>query len=234
MSMVVSGLVVAMTPATSPSGIRDDPAADAAQLGDQLVVAGPVEHAGDDLVRLDPLGSGEGFDILRGRLRKVDDARRIARTDRQLLHVDVGRIEQPALHGGASTASALGAGLGSDRGAFERIERDVDPGALAGRAADLLADVQHRASSRLALADDDGAVDIEIVEGAAHGLDGGGVGFLLVTPADQARGGDGGRFGDAHHLQHQHAVQNRTRGDGRLLLVAHGVAHPSPRPGSWR
>ena len=102
----------------------------------------------------------------------------------------------------------VGAGLGGDRGAFERIERDVDARAGALRRADLLADVEHRRLVALALADHDGAVDVERVERGAHRLDRGGVGGLLVAAADQLRGGDRGRLGDPNHLQHQDAIEN--------------------------
>ena len=73
--------------------------------------------------------------------------------------------------------------------------------------ADLLADIEHRRLVALALADDDGAVDVEAVERRAHGVDGGLVGGLLVAAAHQPRGGHGRRLGDAHRLQRQVAVQ---------------------------
>ena len=55
-------------------GDQLDAAAERAQLGDQLLVARPVEHADDDLVGRDALGRGDRADILataagRGRSR---------------------------------------------------------------------------------------------------------------------------------------------------------------------
>jgi hypothetical protein len=39
------------------------------------------------------------------------------------------------------------------------------------------------------------------------------VGGLLVTPADQLAGGDGGGFGHPDHLQHEDAVKDAAGGN---------------------
>jgi hypothetical protein len=49
--------------------------------------------------------------------------------------------------------------LGGQRRAFQRVERDIDLGAVA--IADLLADIEHRRFVALAFADDDDALDVE-------------------------------------------------------------------------
>src|SRR3546814_14298013 len=77
--------------------------------------------------------------------------------------------------------------LGGDRGAFERIERDIDLRPLARRRAHFLTDIEHRRLVALALADHDGAVHVEAVERLAHCLDGGGVGGLFIAAPDQRR-----------------------------------------------
>ena len=157
----------------------------------------------------DALGRGERLDILgRRSWSRSIDALGIAGADRDLVHIDVGRVEQAALLGDRQHGERVGAGLGGDRGAFERIERDVDLRALADRRADLLADIEHRRLVALALADHDGAVHIELVERGAHRLDGGGIGRLLVAAPDQRRGGDRRGFGDAHHFEHENAVED--------------------------
>ena len=99
------------------------------------------------------------------------------------------------------------------------------PDALRG--ADPLADEQHRRLVALALADDDGAVDVERVQGGAHRLDRGCVGGLLVAAADQLRGGDRRRLGDADHLQHQHPIEN-------MACLDHFCCHPLVRTGAFR
>ena len=62
--------------------------------------------------------------------------------DGDLLHVDVGGVEEPALIGERDDGHAIGRALGDDLGAFQRIDRDIH---LLAALADLLADVEHRA-----------------------------------------------------------------------------------------
>jgi hypothetical protein len=81
-------------------------------------------------------------------------------------------------------------------------------GAGARRRADFLADIEHRGLVTLALADDDGAIHVKFVEGRAHGLYSSSIGSLFVAAPDQARGTDGCRFGDSHHLKHENPVEN--------------------------
>ena len=99
----------------------------------------------------------------------------------------------------AITAIEPGMSLAQSVVPSERIDRDVAPSGPA--VADLLADEEHRRLVALALADDDRAVDRQAVQLAAHRVDGGLVGRLLVAVAAQARGGDGGALGDADEFQ---------------------------------
>ena len=169
--------------------------------------------------RIDALGRGDRADILGRRSGEVDHPLRIARPDRQLLHVDVGRVEQPALLGDREHGERVRPGLGGDRRPLERVEGDVDLRPAALRRADLLADIEHRRLVALALADHHRAVHLERVERRPHRLDGGMVGGLLVAPADQLRRRDRRRFGHPHHLQHQHPVEN-------VACAHHIIAHP--------
>ena len=102
----------------------------------------------------------------------------------------------------------IGASFRRDRRAFQRIERDVDlrPGSL--RAADLLADIEHRRLVALALADHHGAVDLERVERLAHRFDCGSVGGLFVAPPDQLRRGDRGCLGHADEFEDEDAIEH--------------------------
>ena len=73
--------------------------------------------------------------------------------------------------------------------------------------ADLLADKEHRRFVHLAFADDDGARDGNAAQFAAHGIDRGLVGGLLVAASAQARGRNGCCFGDARYFEHEHALE---------------------------
>ena len=77
------------------------------------------------------------------------------------------------------------------------------------------------ASVLLALADDDAADELDDGKVVAHGLDGGGVGGELVTFTEPARGGDGGGFGHANHLEREVAIgSGQRRGESRILVSA--------------
>ena len=71
-----------------------------------------------------------------------------------------------------------------------------------------LADEEHGRLVALALADDDGAVDGQAVQLAAHGVHGGLVGGLLVATATQARRGHGGALGHADEFKRQDALDD--------------------------
>ncbi len=169
----------------------------------------PVEHAYDDFMRFDALGRRHRRDIVADGPVQVDDAFGIAGTHGQLVHIDVGRIEQPAFLRDGQHGQCIRPGLGGDGGALQRVERNVDPWPLADRAADLLADIEHWRFVAFAFADHDGAVHVKIVEGQPHGFDRGGVGGFFVTAPDQPGSGDRCCFGHADHLQNQHPVQIR-------------------------
>ena len=222
----MSGSVTAITPATSPSGMSWMPQPRARSSAISFSWRGPVEHADDDLVRRDALGRGDRADILGRALGEVDHAVRIAGADRELVHIDVGGVEQAALLGDGEHGQRVGAGLGGDRGALERIERDVDARAGALRGADPLADEQHRRLVALALADHHRAVDVERVQRRAHRLDRGMIGRLLVAAADQLRRRHRRRLGHPDHLQHQHAIEN-------MACLDHLLCHPPARTGAF-
>src|SRR5262249_1812633 len=141
MSMPVSaGSAVWITPATSPS-VMSRPAAPALRTpamgsawgGPPRISAGssarprplglarPVEDQRGDLGRLYALGLGEFADVLLSRRIEIDDAFRIAGTDRDLFHVDVGRVEQRARFRHGHRGDCARHVLGAQRGALERI-----------------------------------------------------------------------------------------------------------------
>ena len=206
MSMPVSSVLTAwMMPAMSPSLIS--------------LMAQPVERSSSSsaawrgrssmqaVISLTgtPLALASDSMFSRGLMSRSTVPSAIAGADGDLLHVDVGRVEQAAALGHGEDADRIRLVLGAEGRAFERIDGDIDLRALAG--ADFLADEQHRRFVALALADDDAAVDVDVAEFGAHGLDGGVVGGLLVALAAPVGGGDRGALGDAHQLERQGAVR---------------------------
>ncbi|MGY2995819.1 hypothetical protein ACVWWD_004626 [Mesorhizobium sp. URHB0026] len=171
----------------------------------QLGVARTVENAGRDVGHSNALRSREAGDVFGRRGVDIDDPFWITRTDRDLVHVDVGREQQAALLGDRDHGERVRQVLGADRRAFERIKRDIDRRPFAGP--DLLADIEHRRLVPLALADHHRALDGEAVELLAHGIDGDLVGSLFVAAAAQPGGRDRGPFGDAHQFHGEYPVK---------------------------
>jgi hypothetical protein len=143
----------------------------------------------------------------------------IAGTDGDLLHVHVGRVEQRPAFGHGHRRDCARHVLGAERGAFERINGDVDPGPVL--VADRFADEQHGRFVALALPDHDRAVDGKLVELAPHGVDRGLIGCLLVATAGQSRRRHRRPLGHPHELERENALQCQVRlyGDRR-----HGLA----------
>ena len=161
----------------------------------------------------DALGLGQIADVLVGRRVEVDDAVRVARADSDLVHVDVGGVQQRALVGHGERGDRAGHVLGAERGAFERIDRDVD--LRAALAAHLLADEQHRRFVHLALADHNRAVDQQLAEFAPHRVDRGLIGFFLGAAPAQTRRRDRCPLGHPGEFDRENALNHR-----RLRLSA--------------
>ena len=162
----------------------------------------PVEHDDREVVHLAVERLGDAREVVLDRGVDVDAAARRG-PDHDLLHVDVGRVEEPALaRRGEHRDGVVGSGR-AQVGPLERVHGDVDlgvPEASVLVGADLLADVQHGCLVALALPDHDGAVDREGVHLRAHGLHGDLVGVLALAVAHRARGGDGRLLGDSQEV----------------------------------
>ena len=161
---------------------------------------------------LTPFALREVDDVVGGRRVEIDDTLRIAGPDRDLLHINVGRIEQRAAFRHRHRGDGARHVLGAQGRAFERIDGDVDLGSDLG--ADLLADEQHRRLVALALPDHHRAVDRQLVELAPHGVDGRLVGGLLVAAAAQPRRRHRRTLGHAHDLERENALEQQLRLDG--------------------
>jgi hypothetical protein len=144
-------------------------------------------------------------DIVRRARIELDYAFLKTGADRDFLHVDVGRVQQRATIGHRHRGDCTRHVLGAKRGAFQRVDSDVD--LRSGFEPDLLADEQHRRLVALALADHDGAIDRQLVELAPHRVDRGLVGGLLVAVAAQASRRYGGALGDADDFKRKNALE---------------------------
>src|SRR6185312_11082500 len=111
--------------------------------------------------------------------------------------------------------------LGAQCRPLERIDGDIDIGPVAD--ADIFADVEHRALVHLAFADNHAAIDVDLAQLLAHGVDGGLVSGLFVAATPQAGGGDGGGLRHACNLQHQDAIE-----PARYVVALDVVLHRTP------
>ena len=99
----------------------------------------------------------------------------------------------------------VGQCLGTEREAFDRIDREIDAGALAA-CSDRLADIKERRLIGLSLAHHDRRLDRHGGERAVHGCGGGDVGGDFVAPPAPFGGGDSGSFGDPHDVECERAI----------------------------
>ena len=163
-----------------------------------------------------------------------------AGADHQLLHVEVGRVQQAAFIGCGQHGDGVGRTHGAQVRALERVDGDVHlvvgaavAVALPGQP-DLLADVEHRRLVALALADDDGAVDRHGVELAPHGLDGRLVRAVAVALAHRVGAGDGRLFDHAQELEGEVGFHRRWPGVVRLRALVMAEDSGSPPAVSGR
>ena len=168
-------------------------------VGDEPLMARAVEHDDDEVVDLAVQGLGDGLEVVLDRRVEVDlpPGRR---PDDDLVHVDVGRVQQAALLGGRDDGDGVGSAGGAQVGALEGVDRDVD---RRPALAHLLPDVEHGRLVSLAFPDHDGAVDVDALHLLAHRFDRHLVRVLPVALAHGAGGRDGRPLHHPHELQKQ-------------------------------
>ena len=106
--------------------IRDQANARArlADIGDQLLVARPVEDHDHQVVHPALQPPRDGLQILLDRRIQIHRAFG-GRADDDLLHVAVRRVQQPARLGGRQHRDGPGAAGGAEIGSLQRIDRDI-------------------------------------------------------------------------------------------------------------
>ena len=115
----------AMPADRSPSRDQPDARAGRADLLDQRLVARPVEHDDDEILDVALEAAGDRVEVLGHRRVEADGILR-ARTDDELLHVEVGRMQQTAAFGGREHGDRVRRAGRAEVRALERIDGDVD------------------------------------------------------------------------------------------------------------
>jgi hypothetical protein len=126
---------------------------------------------------------------------------------RQLLHVDVRRVQKAAFFGDGQHRHGAVLALGHQVGAFAGIHGNIDfhqlfhaaelLGVRARTDAHLFPDVEHGGLIAGSLPNDDAAAHGDLVQFLPHGLDGHLIGGLVVAFAHPTGGGDGSLL---HHF----------------------------------
>ena len=110
----VPATAAAMPADRSPSPISRMRAPGRPDIGDQLFVARAVEHHHGELVHLAAEAARDRAQVLAHRGIEIDQMLR-ARPDDELLHVDVGRMQQAAALGGGEHGDGVGLAGGAQR-----------------------------------------------------------------------------------------------------------------------
>ena len=108
-----------------PVGDEADPGAGGPHLGDEGVVAGPVQDDGGQVAHRPPQGLGERVQVLGRGAPDVAGALGPG-ADRQLLHVDArAGVEHGAALGHGDDGQGAAAALGRQGGPVDGVDRDV-------------------------------------------------------------------------------------------------------------
>ncbi len=149
-------------------------------------------------------GFGKCLRRVRRRHLQRDHVVGVARPDGQLVHIHIRRVQHRPARPHGNHGQRVGHVLGGQRGAFQRVQRDINAGTIAG--ADFFADEQHRCLVPFAFADHHHACNIQHVQLFAHGIHRRLIRrFFIATPDQRGRRQRSG-FGYAGKAQRQHAV----------------------------
>ena len=175
-----------------------------------------IQRADHQIANVAFLGARQFAQIFLRLRIQIHNAFRQARPDRELIHVDIGRMQKAALFRQRHSRNRIRPALGGDGGTLQRVHRDIHfrPAADLGVKPDFLADIEHRRLIHLALADYHCAGDGDGIEGLAHGFHRGAIGGVLVAPANPAGGCECSGFRHAHQFKRQVAVNNHAGGRG--------------------
>ncbi|KAG1647663.1 hypothetical protein GQR58_030425 [Nymphon striatum] len=185
-------------------GNQPDTSPSRADLFDQLVVARPVEDHGGQVANTFALRARDAMQVLGDGGVEVDGADAL-RADRDLFHIhERARIKHGPGVGYGQNRNCVAAAIGRERGAIDRVDGNIDLGALA--IAQSLAVVEHGGFVFFALADNDQAVHVDAAEHVAHGFDRGTIGAFFVTSTHPSAGSKCAALGHSNQFEGEVAI----------------------------
>jgi hypothetical protein len=185
-----------------------------ADLGDQVVVPGPVEHHRGDVPHLASERLCDRLQVLGHALAQVDAALR-DRADGHLLHVHARHPRDAARLAGGQDRERAHPASADHRRTFDRVagQLQLHSAAAHGRA-------RRQRVALLAAADHDSAADGQRVDRTHHRLAGGRVGTARVTPTQISTCGQGAALADRRQVGAGAAFLRQLRLRPGLLLGA--------------
>ena len=170
-------------------GNQPDARAGLANILDQLFVARTVQNHYNEILHFAIKALGDGLQVMGNRRVEFDSAL-AGRSDDDLFHVQIGRVEQAAAFAGGENHDRVGRASRAKIGAFERVHRDVHfrvfMALVSNGRADFFADEEHWRFVAFAFADDDGAVHADAIHGAAKCFHGHLIGLAPIAEAHGA------------------------------------------------
>ena len=169
-------------------------------------MARAVEDAGGNVLRPDALVLGEPADRLFRPHIEIDKPRRMPGTDRNLLHVDVGHVEQAIPPRDRNRGKRILQVFCADRMAVERVCGDVHlrPFARPYR----FAHQELAAVPTLGRPNHDPAAYVQVTQLVPHGINRRLIGKLLVAAPAVGCRCDRRSLGGAHQLERQNAIHH--------------------------
>ena len=195
-------------------------------LSDQIFVTGPIHHHDVQLVDGETQALTEDLDVFSGRFTDVHLALGSRRSS-QLLHVEVGGIEQTTAIGSGKNSHRAALVEGAEVGAFTRINSEIHARTIAST--DLFSDVEHGSLVAFALTDDDAALHLNLIHALAHGINGQCIRFILQTFAGERGGSNGGLLDDLENFLNEGLIHVTPDGLGRDGEIFWTGFSPSPQ-----
>ena len=181
-------------------------------LSNQILVASAIHHNNGELADGKAEALAEDLDVFGGRLTDVHLAFG-GRGCSQLLHVEVGSVEQTTPVGSGQNGHGSTLIVGTEVGAFAGINSEVNAGA--GATADFLTDVEHGSFVALSLTDHDAALHLDLAHALTHGLHSSSVSFVLLPETGEFSGRDGRLLNDFENFLDESAIHgNAALGKG--------------------
>lgn len=190
-----------------------DPGACGTDLGDQVLVPGPIHDNDDQLTWGQTKGLTKYGDVFSCRLANIHLALG-SRRRRQFFHVEIWSVEESTPVGCGQHRHRTILVVSTQVGAFAGVYSEIN--ARTGTAAHFLTDIKHGGFVPLPFTNDDTALHLDLPHPLAHRLDSRSISLVFLAQAGQMGRGNGGLFNDLKNFLDEGAIHNGRAGDRGL------------------